>query len=212
MARLRNRILPLMLLVCALALLAAPRGASAHGHVEVEGYELVIGFSSEPAYQGEPNGLDLRVTNTATGAPVSGLADTLRVAISFGEASRELELRPRWGEEGAYTAEVLPTEAGDYTWRIWGEIEGTSVDVTMTSGPGAFSAVEAKGQVAFPAAEPTPAELERRLAEATQATRAALLLGALGVLAGAMSFAFGLAQILPRRPRADLPAGRRATW
>jgi hypothetical protein len=188
------------LAVLAAALLAAP-SASAHGYVEVEEYELVIGFSSEPAYQGEPNGLDLRVTNTATGEPVAGLADTLQAAISFGGTSRELELRPRFGQEGAYTANVLPTEAGDYTWRIWGEIEGTPVDVTMTSGPDTFSAVEAKDVVAFPAAEPTPAELSAQAAQAAQTAQLALAVGGLGALLGLAGLLFGL-----RSRRAPAPA------
>ena len=42
----------------------------AHGRTQVGDYELVIGFRNEPAYQGEPNGLDLSVTNTATNEPV----------------------------------------------------------------------------------------------------------------------------------------------
>ena len=68
-------------------------------------------------------------------------------------------MRPQWGEDGAYTTDVLPTADGDYTWHIWGTIENTPVDVSMMSGPETFGAVKAKSTVAFPAAESTPAEL-----------------------------------------------------
>ena len=113
--------------------------ASAHGHTEVGDYELVIGFHNEPAYQSEPNGLDLFVTNKKTGEKVNDLADTLKVEIIFGSSKKELKIRPQWGEDGAYTADVLPTVAGDYTWHIWGAIKGTPVDVSMTSSPSGAS-------------------------------------------------------------------------
>ena len=156
--------------------------ASAHGRTQVGEYELVIGFHNEPAYQGEPNGLDLFVTNTATNERVNGLEDTLRVEIVHGASKQELTLETQFGQEGAYTAHVLPTEAGDYTWHLWGEIEGTPVDVSMTSSPDTFGAVEPKSLIAFPAAEPTLTELRAQC-------RLALTVGILGA-------ALGLAGIL----------------
>src|SRR5688500_6072888 len=153
------------------ALFAPARPALAHGHITVGDYELVIGFRNEPAYQGEPNGLDLSVTNTKTGAKVNGLEETLKAAISFGGSTKELEIEAQWGQEGAYTAAVLPTREGDYTWRIFGTIEGTPVDVSMTSGPDTFGSVEPKAVVAFPSAEPTAAELGAQLAAAEQQAR-----------------------------------------
>jgi hypothetical protein len=110
------------LLVILLLLAIMVPNVSAHGDVEVEGYEVVIGFRDEPAYVGLPNGLDLVVTNEDTGERVTGLEETLQVEIIFGSDVQELDLRAVFGEEGAYTADVLPTEPGDYTWRIWGQI------------------------------------------------------------------------------------------
>ena len=158
--------------------------ALAHGHTEVGDYELVIGFKNEPAYQGEPNGLDLTVTNKQTGEKVNDLADTLKVELIYGASKRSLELRPQWGQDGAYTADVLPTEAGDYTWHISGEINGTPLDVSMTSSPDTFGAVQAKNEVSFPAADASPAELRAAAADAARTAQAALLVGGLGVLLG----------------------------
>jgi hypothetical protein len=149
----------------------------AHGHTEVGDYELVIGFHNEPAYQGEPNGLDLFVTNTKTEEPVNGLEETLHVEIIYGSSKQELKMETQWGQDGAYTAYVLPTAAGDYTWHIWGDIEGTPVDVSMTSSPDTFSSVEPKSSVAFPAPEATPAELK------TQA-QTAMIIGIIGIVLG----------------------------
>jgi hypothetical protein len=165
--------------------------ALAHGHTNVGDYELVIGFRNEPAYVGEPNGLDLRVTNTKTGEPVTGLEETLKATLVFGGSSRELAIEPRWGQEGAYTAQVIPTETGDYTWKIVGDIEGTPVDVEMSAGPETFSSIESKSAVAFPAAEPTAAELQAQVAAAQRQAQTALTIGIVGVALGLVGAALG---------------------
>lgn len=184
--------LPLALIAAALLSLLAASPAAAHGHVTVGDYELVIGFRSEPALQGEPNGLDLRVTNTKTGEPVAGLEETLQAEISFGGSAQPLALRARWGEEGAYTADILPTAAGDYTFHIVGDIAGTPVDETMTSSPDTFSSVQTKAAISFPAAEPTTAELQAEIAAARQQSQLALVAGGAGALLGLAGLAFGL--------------------
>jgi hypothetical protein len=154
----------------------------AHGHTEVGDYELVIGFHNEPAYQGEPNGLDLFVTNLTTEERVNGLEETLQVEITYGASTRELEIEPQFVEEGAYTAYVVPTEAGDYTWHIFGDIEGTAVDVSMTSSPDTFSSVEPISSVAFPATA----------ADGSGGTQTALIVAVLGAVLGLVGLIFGI--------------------
>jgi hypothetical protein len=197
------------LLLAALLIPFATSVALAHGHTTVGDYELVIGFRNEPAYQGEPNGLDLTVTNTKTGEKVNDLADSLKVELIFGSSKKELEIRPQWGRDGAYTADVLPTEAGDYTWHIWGDIKGTPLDVTMTSSPDTFSAVAPKSTVAFPAVEATPAELQAQVAAAQQSAQTALVVGGLGALLGLVGVAVGVMGLRARRSVAA-PAARSA--
>jgi hypothetical protein len=182
----------LALLLAALIIPFTPSLALAHGHTTVGDYTLVIGFHNEPAYQGEPNGLDLFVTNTATKENINGLADSLKVEIMFGGSKKELEIKPQWGREGAYTAYVLPTQSGDYTWHIWGEIKGTPVDVSMTSSPDTFSAIAAKSEVAFPVAEATPAELQSQAAAAQQAAQLALIVGVIGAVLGVAGLVVGV--------------------
>jgi hypothetical protein len=179
----------------ALALLLAlvmPLSVLAHGHTEVGDYELVIGFHNEPAYQGEPNGLDLFVTNMKTKERVNGLEETLKAEIIYGASKQELTMEAQWGQDGAYTAYVLPTEAGDYTWHIWGDIEGTPVDVSMTSSPDTFSSVEPKSAVAFPAVEPTLKELREQ-------SQLALTVGIVGALLGAIGIILGFLGMRARR-------------
>jgi hypothetical protein len=86
----------------------------------------------------------------AAGEPVLGLEETLSVEIIKGDQSQTLEFRPLFGVPGTYVADVLPTETGDYTFRIFGSINGTPVDETMTSGPDTFSSVEPTDSIAFP--------------------------------------------------------------
>jgi hypothetical protein len=163
----------------------------AHGQTEVGIYELVIGFHIEPAYQGEPNGLDLFVTNSETGERVNGLEETLQVEIIYGSSTRALEIEPQFGQEGAYTAHLIPTAAGDYTWHIFGTIENTPVDVRMTSSPTTFGAVVAKSVAAFPAAEPNLEAVNNQATNAAGAARTALLIGAAGALFGLAGLFFG---------------------
>jgi hypothetical protein len=180
-----------LLLCIFVVLLASHQSAAAHGHTEVGNYELVIGFHNEPAYQGEPNGLDLFVTNTTTDERVNGLEETLRVEIIYGGSKKELQIEPQFGQDGAYTAHVIPSETGDYTWHIFGTIEDTPVDVSMTSSPDTFSAVEPKSAVSFPNTEATSADLSARADLATSASRIALITGGVAIVLGLLGLVFG---------------------
>ena len=179
-------------LLLTLALTLAFLGvALAHGHTEVGDYELEIGFHNEPAYQGEPNGLDLFVTNMKTGEMVNGLEDTLKAEIIFGSSKKELKLEPQEEQDGAYTAYVLPTETGDYTWHIFGTIVDTPVDVSMTSSPDTFGSVEPKSSYSFPVAEPASADLNAQAMSAARSAQTAMLLGAAGAILGLLGLIFG---------------------
>jgi hypothetical protein len=180
------------LLLAVFCAVLAPHTAEAHGSTQVGDYELVIGFHNEPAYQGEPNGLDLFVTDTTTNEPVNGLEETLNVEIIYGASKKELTLEPQFGQDGAYTADLLPTEAGDYTWHIWGDIEGTPVDVSMTSSPDTFGSVEPKSEFAFPAAEPTFQQLR-------DTTQLALTVGILGAVLGVIGIILGFLSLRARK-------------
>ena len=149
-----------LLLSCAVVtvlLLGFTVQALAHGIAQAGDYQLEIGFLNEPIYQSVPNGLDLIVTNTKTNEAINGLEDSLKVEIIHGASKKTLKLAPQDGVDGAYTADVIPTETGDYTWHIFGKINNTPVDVSMTSAPDTFNSVESQDQAFFPAVAPTPA-------------------------------------------------------
>jgi hypothetical protein len=138
-----------------IGLAAFAAAAAAHEHRTVAGrYEAVVGFLKEPAFSGEMNGLDLRVTEN--GAPVEGLEATLRaeVALPDGSQAMPLKLRTRYKQPGQYAAYFLPARPGPYVFRIQGEIKGAALDETFESGPGRFADVEDAGALAFPRAVP----------------------------------------------------------
>jgi len=166
--------------------------ALAHGQTQVGDYALEIGFHNEPVYQGDPNSLDLFVTNSKTNEKVNGLESTLQVEIIFGDSSKQLTLSPQDGVDGGYTAPIIPTELGDYTWHIWGSINGTPVNVQMTSSPTTFGSVEAKADYAFPVAEPSLADLQAQSAAAASMARVALGVGIAGVIFGILGLVAGL--------------------
>jgi hypothetical protein len=207
MSRISRRI-ALALLLATLLIPFTASVALAHGHTQVGDYEIVIGFHNEPAYQGEPNGLDLFVTNKKTGEKVNDLADTLKAELIFGSSKKELKVEAQWGQDGAYTAYVLPTQAGDYTWHIWGDIKGTPIDVSMTSSPNTFSSIEAKSEVAFPAAEATPAELQAQAAAAQQSAQLALIVGAFGAVLGVAGIVVGVLGLRARNAAGAPAAGQ----
>lgn len=180
------------------ALLATVAGigvVAAHEERDVGDYSLEVGFLNEPVFNGEESGLDLRVSKG--GEPVEGLEATLQARVTFGDQTRNLEISAAFGEPGAYRSVFLPTAAGQYSFRVFGDIEGTAVDETFTSGPDTFGDVQdvATGQfpVRFPATADVVRDAEAGANAATMAT-VALGLGAAGLVVGVTALGLGIAR------------------
>jgi hypothetical protein len=168
-------------------LLVTATAAFAHGSTTVGDYTIEIGFKNEPAIQGEMNGLDLIVTNTKTEKPVTGLADSLQAEIIFGASKKTLKIEPVEGEDGAYTAAVIPTAVGDYTWHIFGKIEDTPVDISMTSSPTTFVSVDPPSTITIPGSAAAGLTSEMALAQANQRATIGMIAGLVGILIGLVS-------------------------
>lgn len=148
-------------LVAAFALLL-PMVASAHEHREIDNgkYTFVVGFLNEPAFAGQENGLSLTVTTPDSGTPVAngasaatpveGLEKTLKAEVIYGDQKMDLPLSPGFGQPGKYQSVFFPMAAGDYSFHIYGEIDGTKVDETFTSSPNGFDAVQDPTPLQFP--------------------------------------------------------------
>jgi hypothetical protein len=108
-------------------------------------YLIVIGSLNEPIFVDDKSGVDLRVmtadpnnpmNSSAEGAaPVEGLDETLQVEIAAGNNTKVLQLEPAFGEPGAYEAPFYPTVATTYTYRLFGTINNTPVDLAFTCTP-----------------------------------------------------------------------------
>jgi hypothetical protein len=126
-------------------------------------YSMEVGFLDEPAFTSVKNGLDLRVSATtgdsatpssneeAEGTPVEGLEKTLKAEVIYGDQKMDLALEPA-SSAGAYEAWFFPMAAGDYSFHIYGDIEGTAIDETFTSSPEGFSSVLDRALYEFPKA------------------------------------------------------------
>ena len=152
MPRLRRNGFALLIFASLLAVFVGP--AAAHVDVDVgDGqYVMEVGFRDEPALQGQPNAVFIAVEKYGTGGtePVDGLAGTLQAEVSRDGVSKTIPFVPMG--DGKYEAPFVPTATGDYTFRIFGDIEGNAVDESVTSGPQTFNSVDPLTAHEFPPA------------------------------------------------------------
>lgn len=172
------------LFIALLSALLLPTIASAHDHRDVGKYAFTVGFVNEPAFEGEQNGIWVKVVDDASEAPVENLAGTLKAQVIMGAQTLDLPLEAAFNQPGVYIANFYPTAAGDYTFRFFGAVEGQNVDETFTSSPEGFSAVEPTDALQFPAKVPSATQLSAELASAQSTARMALIVAGLGLVVG----------------------------
>jgi hypothetical protein len=176
-----RRALPALLLVIVLW----PTAALAHERRPVGPYQLVVGFASEPAFEGQKNGVELRVSEGEGEAatPVEGVQESLEVEVTHVESgvSQVMPLRAVFGAPGQYTNDWIPSAPGVYRFRFFGSIGDLAVDEVFESGPETFGSVEPAAELYFPEAVPAARELEGATrgaqAAADEALSAALAAG-----------------------------------
>jgi hypothetical protein len=152
-----------------LSMLSAPIVA-AHGHATASGFNFVIGWSGEPALVGQPNAVQLFVYDEAE-KPITDIpADAISVVVTTaGQDSASMTLAPAFdveegfGTPGEYSAEIIPTAPGEYTFHFTGTIHDKAIDVSMTSGDETFDGVVAPADLEFPVKQPTLTEVGTRL-------------------------------------------------
>ena len=204
--------------LAALSILIGAPAASAHVEREVGPISIEIGFGTEPAYVGQPNSVQVILSDH--GAPVVDLGNTLTVEISFGGQRTTLPLEPNFevggdGEPGDYRAWFIPSQAGPYGFHLSGSVHGTKIDLTVSSGPKTFDEVTSPTEAMFPAVDaPSTQELAGRIEQdavrlsdaTTRATAAsssaddAKTLALVGLVVGCVGVAVGVvALVLARR-------------
>lgn len=146
--------LVLLALLGAVALSLAPTAAAHKTAYTSDGkVKIVWGFLNEPAVTWTKTGLDLVLTDNATGAAISGAESTVEVHLKRGEQEIHLEdLRAQFGRPGAYSQPITLTKPGLYALVLHGKINDTDVDMTIE----AAHEVEAIEETFFPALEESP--------------------------------------------------------
>ncbi len=165
----------LFVLTILAALAVAVTLVSAHEGREVGEYQLVFGWRNEPALVGYVNGPELTINlhheegdehtdeEHEEAVDFSAMDINLQVEVTFGPATRTLDLRPQFGEPNHYIADLIPTRPGDYSFRVFGNIGDTQIDEVFSSADGSFSSVEPAGDIQFPEPDPTIADLLARI-------------------------------------------------
>jgi hypothetical protein len=198
-------------LIGSVSLLALALGGTtptlAHEHRTVGDHYWIVGFLNEPAYLNQPNGIDLRIYTLPAGIDpdtakstdrigTTGLDQTLQAEVSVGGGAEKLpvELEPRFNDPGAYNGYFIPTAAGDFTFHIFGTVEGTDVDESFTSSPEGFSSVEDTSDLQFPVKIQSPQELATAVTSADSggdSNTLPIVLAIIGIAVGVLGLSAG---------------------
>jgi hypothetical protein len=161
------RIFAIACMLAAVTLIAGAPAASAHAQRQAGPIHMEIGFGTEPAYIGQPN--SVQIVLTEHGQPVVDLGGSLKVQVSFGGQQTDIPLEADFevggdGTPGDYRAWFIPSQPGPYTFHFTGAVHGTKIDESITSGPKTFDVVQDPAEAAFPPVNtPTTQELADRI-------------------------------------------------
>lgn len=89
--------------------------------------QIVGGWVNEPPLVGQFNGIVLEITRVSDGQPINNALAQLDVSVKKGAPTRSLDFQPT-EEPGVYTADILPTQTGQYAVVMRGTIAGQAID------------------------------------------------------------------------------------
>jgi outer membrane murein-binding lipoprotein Lpp len=107
-----------------LAAFSFPR-ALAHEEIERGDVRIVGGWTNEPPYVNQINGIELNITRISNGQPINNALAQVDVSMRKGGETKPLEFQPT-EEPGHYVAEILPTQTGQYAIAFQGTIAGAA--------------------------------------------------------------------------------------
>lgn len=189
-----------LVVAMSVSILASP--ALAHERRMVGPYQFVVGWLNEPAFQGQPNGASVRITDprVTPAKAMEGLEKALTIEVRSGGLTTPFTgtVRAVFGQPGLYSLDLIPTAGGAYTFRIKGRIETLDVDERFESGPGRFNDVEAQSALQYPAKAPVADDLTARL---DAIDRQLGVVQALAIVAIVLAIALPLGSAVARRRR-----------
>jgi len=165
-------VIPILTLALITLMLAPPVMAHENRLITIgnDKINFHVGWTGEPTYADQLNNVDFTATITScpfcvVGSPVWGLDKALQVEVSTGGNKTTLHLVPQISDEtgefdGEYWAAILPTVPGTYTFRFFGNVNGTSINEQFTCGVTTFECVEPLSDIQFPVKTPSGRELQ----------------------------------------------------
>ncbi|KAF6249818.1 hypothetical protein HX860_02890 [Marine Group I thaumarchaeote] len=106
----------------------------AHTTVEVDQYEIEIGWGIEPPVVGIRNDIILKITESGetegTYTGVTSVFKNLEATAMYGGTTKKIDINsdPR---PGYYFSPIIPTKTGSYFLDLKGNIHGTPIDVQI---------------------------------------------------------------------------------
>ncbi|HEX6281239.1 MAG TPA: hypothetical protein VFZ67_03340 [Nitrososphaera sp.] len=133
-------------------------------HVEmVQGdIRILAGWTNEPPIVGELNEIVLIISRVSDGQPINNALSQVAVTVNKGTESKSLQFQPT-EESGMYTAEILPTEPGQYAVVMNGTIAGQAIDAQTE-----IEDVESTARFTFPPASAGSNEIPQQVIEQLQ--------------------------------------------
>jgi outer membrane murein-binding lipoprotein Lpp len=116
--------LSLLAFAMLLAAFSFPR-ALAHEEIVGGDVKIVGGWTNEPPYVNQINGIELNITRISNGQPINNALAQVDVSMRKGGETKPLEFQPT-EEAGHYLAEILPTQTGQYAIAFQGTIAGAA--------------------------------------------------------------------------------------
>ncbi len=108
--------------------------ASAHTTVEVEPYEIEVGWAIEPPIVGIRNDFVFKIAEpgmtSGSFMGVKNAFNSLDAVAVFGGATKDIDINSDV-RIGYYYSSVIPTRTGSYAIDLKGEINGVAVDVQI---------------------------------------------------------------------------------
>ncbi|MFB5602767.1 MAG: hypothetical protein ACE5Q8_07805 [Nitrosopumilus sp.] len=105
----------------------------AHNTVIVEDYEIEIGWGIEPPLQEIRNNIVMKfvkIDDKGGFIPVVNIFKNLEAKVVYGGLSKSMEVESE-GKPGYYFSKIIPTKTGSYLIELKGEIEGTTIDISV---------------------------------------------------------------------------------
>jgi hypothetical protein len=132
--------------------------------------------------------------------PTPGPVTEFKAEVKFGDQTRPLDLVQDPDDPTIYRSEFVPTLPGDYTFRIFGTLDGVEFSEEFRSSPTTFPGVIPTGNMQFPAQVPAGQGLLDALAEADERTDRARTFGVVGIALGVLGLlAGGVSVVMARR-------------